>query len=75
MSLFIPKKLVEYNFSYPKRKVKKTSQPNLEYNEVNAIENQQDLEQEKFQSKNQNLEINHEEEDFWVDCKKWVFNN
>jgi len=68
MSLYIPKKLVDYNFSYPKRKNKKTIQPNRECSEVNALENAQDLEQES-QSKNQNIQINHEE-DFWVDCKK-----
>jgi hypothetical protein len=66
--MIVPKKLVEYNFSYPKRKIKKPAQYKKEENII--------LQKEPIQSNmpeyNRNIEINQpEDEEFWVDCQKY----
>lgn len=68
MSMYVPKKLVDYKFSYPKRRLIKNIQ---EVNKEN--ENIQEHQNIKQDSSNINQKMNmnqNEEEDFWVDCKK-----
>lgn len=68
MSMFIPKKLVEHKFSYPKRKINKNMQEAQKENE--AAEEHQKSKPDTYQV-NQKMDIHQqEEEDFWVDCKK-----
>jgi hypothetical protein len=68
MHMFIPKKLVEHKFSYPKRRIKKNT---LEVHKENEVaEEHQKPNRETYQI-NPKMEINqHQEEDFWVDCNK-----
>jgi len=65
----IPKKLVDYKFSYPKRKLNKNTQEARKENEV--IQEYQKIKPDIYQT-NQNIDMNHQEEDFWVDCKKYI---
>lgn len=68
MSMFIPKKLVEHKFSYPKRKLNKNNQEKNKENELVEEHQKSKLEANEI---NPNVEMKiQEEEDFWVDCKK-----
>lgn len=62
MNVPVPRKLVEYNFSYPKKKPKK--QPNQD------IINEDYNKNEKFQEEKNEKIQDAEEDEFWVDCKK-----
>jgi len=65
--MFVPKKLVEYNFSYPKRKPKKSAQEKKE----EKLNPEQEVKKINYPQYNPNVEVNQqEEEDFWVDCQK-----
>lgn len=71
MSMLSQRKLVEYNFSYPKRKPKKRIQEAITANknteEIKTIE----IAKKELINK-ENIENHYPEadEDFWVDCRK-----
>ena len=68
MSMFIPKKLVEHKFSYPKRRSNKIPQ---EVQKENEIAEEHPKTKPDTYELNPKMDMNqHGEEDFWVDCQK-----
>ncbi len=69
MSMFIPKRLVEQKFSYPKRRLNKNTQEVNKENEV--VEEHQKTTKPDASNINPNIQMKQQEdEDFWVDCKQ-----
>ncbi len=71
----VPKKLIEFNFSYPKRKLKKSSQEknNNKNDELfNPDENREEhnIHMNNYNQSSKTINLNQQEEDFWVDCNK-----